>query len=52
MKKKNYDGMGAEECRDLNWVELSEKLDAKDGSAGMVDAISYSDPEDDIPDSH
>ena len=37
--------MGAEECRDLNWVELSEKLDAKDGSAGMVDAISYSDPE-------
>ncbi len=45
MKKKNYDGMGAEECRDLNWVELSEKLDAKDGSAGMVDAISYSDPE-------
>ncbi len=30
MKKKNYDGKGAEQCRELDWVELSQKLETKD----------------------
>ncbi|MBO4890660.1 MAG: hypothetical protein J5574_06675, partial [Lachnospiraceae bacterium] len=32
MKKKNYDGRMAEECNELNWVELSEKLESESSS--------------------
>ena len=32
MKKKNYDGRMAEECSELNWVELSEKLEDESSS--------------------
>ncbi len=45
MKKKNYDTMTSEERRELDWVELSEKLNADDGSAGMVDSMRFSEPD-------
>ena len=28
MKKNKFDGRGAEECSNLNWVELSEELES------------------------
>jgi hypothetical protein len=41
MKKKEHEKNRVEEREQLDWVELSEKLDAKDGSAGMVDTIRF-----------
>ena len=36
MKKKNYDGRGAAERQELDWVELSQKLENKDEIGGSI----------------
>lgn len=43
MKKDKFDGRGAEECKELDWVDLSESLNAQDG------IITQTDNEWDIP---
>ena len=39
MKKKRHERNHVEEHVQLDWVELSEKLNARDGSAGMADKV-------------
>ncbi|MBR6159572.1 MAG: hypothetical protein IKQ40_04650, partial [Lachnospiraceae bacterium] len=41
MKKKGHERKQVEEHVQLDWVELSEKLNAKDGSAGMLDKMRF-----------